>query len=195
MDLSTAMDKVFCENISSLKERIDSSAITFENQIIASTDGAEIIDVSSERAKERIISTNYRYPVYREALKLVVNALCYITAYPEDIGTIWPEGTPSSLKTKADTGIGKESSRAKSKLASMGYVPVHICGKRIEDQRTKISSPTGTHPSAHWRRGHWRNQPYGQGRSLRKIIWMMPVLVVANNQKGEPDTGHLYLVS
>ena len=26
----------------------------------------------------------------------------------------------------------------------------------------------------HWRKGHWRNQPYGPRNSLRKIIWMRP---------------------
>jgi hypothetical protein len=157
--------------------------------------GPRLVDSSSERALERISIHHHRYPVYRAALKLVVNALCYVTAYPEDIKTVWPEGTPVTLKTKADSHSNKESSRAKSKLASLGYVPVHICGQRIEEQRQKAVSVSGSHPSTHWRRGHWRNQPHGPGRTLRKIIWMMPILVAANSPKDEPDTGHLYLVS
>ena len=49
------------------------------------------------------------------------------------------------------------------------------------------------HVRAHWRRGHWRRPPYGEGRALRKLIWVMPMLVGAGD-KDEP-LGHLYLVS
>lgn len=34
-------------------------------------------------------------------------------------------------------------------------------------------------PVCHWRRGTWRHQPYGPERSLRKTIWIEPVLVAA----------------
>jgi hypothetical protein len=38
---------------------------------------------------------------------------------------------------------------------------------------------TGTHgtPGAHWRRGHWRSQPWGPRNSLRKNIFINPVFV------------------
>ncbi|AOX04734.1 hypothetical protein BJP34_35740 (plasmid) [Moorena producens PAL-8-15-08-1] len=36
---------------------------------------------------------------------------------------------------------------------------------------------TGTSKAAHFRRGHYRNQPYGEGRSQRKLIWIEPVWV------------------
>lgn len=29
----------------------------------------------------------------------------------------------------------------------------------------------------HWRRGHWRNHAHGQGRLLRKLLWIEPMLV------------------
>jgi len=40
----------------------------------------------------------------------------------------------------------------------------------------------GTHasPTAHWRAGHIRQQPYGPQRALRKTIWLEPVLVNAS---------------
>jgi len=102
------------------------------------------------------LQVNRRHPVYRSALQLV-NALCYITAYPDDITSVWPEGTPLSLKEKADSGRGKEAMRAKSKLAALGYVPVHVCGQRIEEQRNRIGIATldHGHVASHWRRGHW----------------------------------------
>lgn len=49
--------------------------------------------------------------------------------------------------------------------------------KAVKSDRT--SSPHGTHasPHAHWRRGHWRNQVVGTGRSERKLIWVQPIYV------------------
>ena len=87
--------------------------------------------------------------------------------------------------------------RARSRLAALGYVPVLLCGQQVEKQRQRVgasASPGAGHPVTHWRRGHWRNQAHGPGRSLRKLIWLMPMLV-GNNQSDEPESGHLYRVS
>ncbi|NEO02214.1 MAG: hypothetical protein F6K50_44695, partial [Moorea sp. SIO3I7] len=40
----------------------------------------------------------------------------------------------------------------------------------------KKSDASGS-KTAHFRRGHYRNQPYGEGRSQRKLIWIEPVWV------------------
>ena len=43
----------------------------------------------------------------------------------------------------------------------------------------ETTAPVGTHatPRLHWRRGHLRNQAHGQGRTLRKLIWIEPMLI------------------
>ena len=43
---------------------------------------------------------------------------------------------------------------------------------------------TGTHtsPRLHWRVGHFTHQPYGEKMSLRKLIWLAPILVNAPEQ-------------
>jgi hypothetical protein len=55
-------------------------------------------------------------------------------------------------------------------------VPRIVDGRFVVPQRE-----TGTHasPRLHWRRGHFRNQPYGAGRKERKTIWLEPMLVGA----------------
>jgi hypothetical protein len=42
-------------------------------------------------------------------------------------------------------------------------------------------SPAGTHanPRMHWRRGHIRNQPFGTGRTQRRLVWIEPMLIGA----------------
>lgn len=47
--------------------------------------------------------------------------------------------------------------------------------------------PDGTHasPRMHWRRGHMRRQRHGHGRSLTKIVWIEPSLVMSDKEKDE----------
>ncbi len=204
MDLATAIDTVLSNQLAELaRRRADRGGdITSTLQAAAGDAGIEfpedvqIINAGPTLAVHRDGATRRRHPIYKAALQLVVNALCYIAAYPDDIDTVWPEGTPDSLKQQALNGGGKAQQRAKSKLTALGYVPVHICGKRIAEQRIQLGVPTQTHGnvSTHWRRGHWRNQVHGPSRSLRKLIWVMPV-VVGSKQAAEPESGHLYLVS
>ncbi|MDN7534052.1 hypothetical protein [Burkholderia orbicola] len=204
-DLATAIDTVLSDRLAGLQHQQAKAGgdITAAMQIgLASMgttipEGLRIVDVGPEMAAVREDINNRRFPIYKAALQLVVNALCYVAAYPNDIDTVWPLGTPESLKQKVLSGKDKEKMRAKSKLASLGYVPVHVCGKRIVEQRNAL----GIHPSGHgqvathWRRGHWRNQVHGPGRSLRKLIWLMPVVVGSKPGTAEPEDGHLYLVS
>jgi hypothetical protein len=57
--------------------------------------------------------------------------------------------------------------------------------------RLPRQEPVGTHssPRLHWRRGHFRQQPYGLGRKERKQIWLEPTLVGAETEKGEQTSG------
>lgn len=204
MDLATAIDTVLSDRLADLKKRRggtgwDLTALLEEaagENGMALPAGLSVVDVSPTLAGIRDDATRRRHPVYKAALQLVVNALCYVAAYPEDIDTVWPEGTPDSLKQKVLHGKGKEQMRAKSKLTALGYVPVHICGRRIAEQRTDHGIPAHGqgHVATHWRRGHWRNQVHGPARSLRKLIWVMPV-VVGSKHGDDPEMGHVYRVS
>ena len=37
----------------------------------------------------------------------------------------------------------------------------------------------GTGKRFHWRRGHWRNQAHGEGRTLRRFVWLEPMAIGA----------------
>lgn len=50
--------------------------------------------------------------------------------------------------------------------------------KREDINKGDGSSKKGGTKSPHWRRGFLRNQPYGEGRQQRKLIWIEPVLVM-----------------
>lgn len=58
---------------------------------------------------------------------------------------------------------------------------------RLFDTEGEPGEATGTgHPvKPHWRRGHWTNQAYGPGMSLRKLQFRKPVLVNSHRFAGD----------
>jgi len=62
------------------------------------------------------------------------------------------------------------------------------CYRTIRDERGG-----GIHasPRVHWRRGHVRSQPHGPNRSLRKSIWIEPVLVGLQPGTGAEKDGRI----
>lgn len=115
--------------------------------------------------------------------QLITNALCYLTAYPDDAQITWQDDTPQSLRTKADTAPGKEASRAASKLEAMGYRRVRHIGGEFSDASAHVEAG---HVAPHWRRGHWRSQAYGPQMTLRKLIWLRPTRVLGGAASEEP---------
>lgn len=155
-----------------------------------------IKDVSGESAKKEIDNTNRRYPVFLEAMNLIINGILYITSYQDDIEITWPEKAPQDLREKASGGSLKEQEKAKSKLIEMGYSAIHLCGMHIRRSNSQAYTPSEGHKSLHWRRGHWRKQPFGEGRSQIRLRWIMPMKVgKGNSPDDDPELGHLYLIS
>lgn len=78
-------------------------------------------------------------------------------------------------KVTVNKGFGKAQ-------AQEFYQPLWIGQKyRLKREDTVKSSDTnfqGGSKRPHWRRGFIRNQPYGEGRQKRKLVWIEPVLVM-----------------
>ena len=76
----------------------------------------------------------------------------------------------------------------------MGYAPVRLFGAEV-GQRPPLEGTGGAGPTitAHWRRGHWRRQAFGPGRTERKLIRIRPVWVgagPAGSAEGEPGRAY-----
>lgn len=52
-------------------------------------------------------------------------------------------------------------------------------GKDYQRSGTSRSNSGHSAPATHWRRGHWRQQPHGEGRRSRRLVWVRPTLVNA----------------
>lgn len=55
-----------------------------------------------------------------------------------------------------------------------------------------VSHGVGSGVAPHWRRGHFRMQPYGPGKQERKLIFVAPVLVHADQIQGEAPAPKSY---
>jgi hypothetical protein len=76
----------------------------------------------------------------------------------------------------------------KSKMGSEFWEP-NIIGHRYRITRHSTDPDhSGISPRMHWRRGHFRSQPHGPEQSLRKIIWIEPVLVAAGSEEAQSYT-------
>jgi len=129
-------------------------------------------------------------PVFRQALKLVVNCLCYLSSPSREVADRYPESELTRRIAEAPTPL--ERARARNRATREGYTLIHFCGDSLEHETP--SMPSGRELSAHWRRGHWRNQAFGQGRSEHKLIWIRPTLV-RKDKAADVIPGHKYDVS
>ena len=64
----------------------------------------------------------------------------------------------------------------------------NFIGKNYRYQRTGEAHGDGWTVRMHWRRGHFRQQPYGHRSSLRRRIWLEPVLVGADEHSRVEST-------
>ena len=186
-NLKTAVQELYNETINSLEQSVDRSGQIEEAQ---RETNLQITDVSDENNAVRLQQQAQRFPEYKVALRLIVNALCFITAYPDAIDEEWSSETPVQYLDNAHSV--KDKRKHEIKLLKDGYVRVKLCGRKISEKTKNLIGKT---KDVHWRKGHWRNQQYGVQNLLRKIIWIMPMLIGANSDDDLPENGRIYEVN
>ncbi|MEN2990104.1 hypothetical protein WG926_17425 [Tistrella sp. BH-R2-4] len=133
-------------------------------------------------------------PAFRRALALIVNAMCYMTAEPQDTALDYPDDAPSELVKAVRTGKPSQRNRAKIQMLDRGFSFIRVIGSAlsVRDLQTGTTGDGVGTLRPHWRRGHWRRQPHGLGRSEIRLVWIRPTLVGAS--AGESEAGHIYLI-
>jgi hypothetical protein len=128
--------------------------------------------------------------VIEEALRLVANTLLFLSSDHAEITDRYPAEAPANLVRKATAaGTPREQARADSKLWSLGFRRVKFIGDAIQKEMAEKRA-RGELLHAHWRRGHWRQQPHGPNLAMRKVIWIKPTIVRAD--LGEPVPSRIY---
>lgn len=158
--------------------------------------GGNVLRTQEPNLNQEVAYQNARFlddarDVLRQTATLISNSLFYLSEPHDDLIVTVEEGAPQSLIDRALNGTPAQQRKAKQSLAADGYAVIRYCGGRFSlpgDDGNGAGETIGSH----WRRGHWRNQPYGPRLSQIKRIWIRPVLV--NAHSGEPDRGRIYIV-
>ena len=186
--ISDILEKSLENDLAKSKESLEKVQKTIN------VNGIEIKSRRRENIKIELDELLDGFPVCGEALKLIINGLCYLSAYPDDVELRWSDDTPKPLLDKINSATKtKEVQRTTSKLTSMGYTKINYCGKSFEIKPSLVLGGNNE-LRTHWRRGHWRNQPHGLNLSQRKIIWIMPVMVKKEKLDSTEESGHIYLM-
>lgn len=194
-----AVDRVLSDRMAELSKQVAGKsdfAQAFE-QLRASgalPPGAQ--SAQTRNASKELAALPAQHAAWSQMLRLVVNGLAYLSAYPEDIQTQWPRKTPQSLLAQVQGHTPKQRQRAASKLAALGFSPIHLCGMQFRLATENDTASDGARSvQTHWRTGHWKRQPYGPQMSLRKLQWRQPVMVNPREPVEDEALGHIYLVS
>jgi hypothetical protein len=133
-----------------------------------------------DRNEQKIEATQ---AIFWKYICLALNAVCYLTAEPDNKIIDWADNTPRNLIDKLKTAKTKHQKEIIStEIKNKGFTKINFIGQSFK--RT-AENATGKTLNTHWRRGHWRNLKI-------KIIWIQPTLV--NSKKGQETTGHIYEV-
>ncbi len=145
-----------------MRLRLDESLIETQHDLMLSLDRMDGLKLSYGNMtpdQEKIITSNVGM--------FIIKLLLAMTARPSFMIS---EGT---CARQAKVGKGRPALWNPS-FIGQGY--------RLQSE---VKSGAGTHgsPIMHWRDGHFRSQPYGEGRALRKVLWIESVLVNAPEEK------------
>jgi hypothetical protein len=144
---------------------------------------SEVIPLYKERFERSI---NY----FKSLIPLLFNCIFYLIQYPEHIEDKFPKEVPAGLLHKYDSAPDlKRKQKIYQEISNHGLSKIKFVTSIID--KKEIGNKTDRELNTHWRRGHWRNQPIGEGRIGKKYIWIHPTIV--RKDKSSP-LGHIYEV-
>lgn len=131
------------------------------------------------------------YLLFERAVTLIINSLCYLGMPDKSVRTTTSSPEADALLGQLRQTKSKQRRQpVQQKLARLSYSLIHFCG---EDVRPPATETGRGEVAPHWRRGHWRQQPMGPGRSETQLKWIKPTIV--RRDKGTPGQGHIYQVA
>jgi hypothetical protein len=182
--LDRSIDDVIAQNVAALEQYAELERKLTEQY-------GQVVKVPS-----RAQNLADKRPLLHQALQLVVNTLFYLSAIPEDIREDWENDVPQAQRDQLSAEKLGTRKATENFLANQGYVKVKMVGQQYADSANAIAVSdeigSGRSVSMHLRRGHFRNQPYGPKHSLRKTVFIAPIVV--NPGKGEA-AGRIYEAS
>jgi len=147
---------------------------------------------SEEVTDDHLDLFNYLSKLIDSTCIIVVNCLLYLSMPREekDLELLYPEDLPFNFNRKLKYTKNKnEISTIERKIHESGYSKIQYIGYSYQ-KSSIIVNHNINRLSPHWRRGHWRNQRFGEKLINKKIVWIRPLIV--NSEIGSPEKGHVY---
>ena len=91
---------------------------------------------------------------------------------------------------KRATGLGERKRAKLLKRTASLYNAITVGPESLSSQATSCGGGVSVAP--HWRRGHFRMQPHGPGWQERKLIFVAPVLIHADQMQSELPAPKVY---
>lgn len=127
--------------------------------------------------------------IIRESAELIINAILFFINREKDVRLSTTDMRATNLLQQlGERKKSQERTKIIQKLSKFSYSKIFILGENLKKEYECMW--TGKEVAPHWRRGHWRHQPYGQGLAENKLIWINPTIV--RRDKGKPEKGHVY---
>jgi hypothetical protein len=163
-------------------------------------EGINVLELPPERSGwyQNALEHQENLPIFLQALRLVINGLCFLSAEPDDIVTEFPTDTIETVVSNSQ-GLNNPKqvgTKEVKKIHSHGYTKIHFCGNQfVKAAQRHDGIGTGSEMPPHRRRAFWRNQPCGVGRLENRLTWIRPTIVRKDRLKDEEDApGHTYIV-
>lgn len=134
---------------------------------------------------------NSTVALLRNTINLVINCLLYLSQPTDkvDIEKKYPDGLPQNFNKKLSFSKSeKEIKKVSEKIDKLGFSKINYVGQSYKRERNNLFSNINI--QSHWRRGHWRNQRFGEKLVENKLIWILPTIV--NKNSTLPVKGHVY---
>lgn len=153
----------------------ETSQTTLEQALEAS------YQIGAEVAKEAgLNASNPRGLEYsKQCLNMLLKALLYMSM-PACVKTPVLEKTNFLRATAQLKSTAKRNKAQRRAIQLLDYVLVKSSAADAPVAHQLRQQNEGRSVKMHWRRGHFRMQPYGEGRSQKKLVHIAPVLVNAS---------------
>lgn len=140
------------------------------------------LHVDSQNNSIKSISDDTFYTDGLAFYRIILNAVLYLSS--EQAELIPQDSTRRTLETRLN-GVSSQSKRRKllkrsRRHSCLDYYEVGssigtiVIEKAIPDEHGEVASAKSKPLVRFMVRGHWRNQPCGQGSQRRKLIWIRP---------------------
>lgn len=148
--------------------------------------------ITYNQDKPGVRDTGEDFKVAELAQRLAVNfCMVMVLLGVRQVGPL----DPASYEKAKKMAKGNKNRELGQKLINSTMYKVEFIEQKIklfeeefvEPKKQNEDSDRGTHasPKPHWRRGHYRQQPCGHQFTLRKLVFIKPILVMAKMFTGD----------